>query len=158
MKKIWFFVGVLVGTMLALATAGDLPDPVMTPGAVNPAVMQGNIQQTVCVAGWTKTIRPPVSYTNKLKKQQLDAYSFEDKYPSHYEEDHLISLEIGGHPTDPKNLWPQTYQTEWNARKKDQLEDFLKREVCAGRMLLADVQQAVAVDWIASYKKYMVRK
>jgi hypothetical protein len=27
--------------------------------------------------------------------------------PKDYEEDHLISLELGGAPRDPKNLWPQ---------------------------------------------------
>jgi len=32
--------------------------------------------------------------------------TYVDKAPSHYEEDHLISLELGGNPRDPKNLWP----------------------------------------------------
>ena len=29
--------------------------------------------------------------------------------PSDYQEDHLVSLELGGHPTDPRNLWPEPY-------------------------------------------------
>ena len=29
--------------------------------------------------------------------------------PSDYQEDHLISLELGGNPTDPRNLWPEPY-------------------------------------------------
>ena len=41
------------------ALAGDLPDPVDTPGAINPKVTQDNIHQTICVQGWTKTVRPP---------------------------------------------------------------------------------------------------
>jgi hypothetical protein len=28
-----------------------------------------------------------------------------------YEEDHLISIEDGGDPTDPRNLWPEPYNT-----------------------------------------------
>jgi hypothetical protein len=28
-----------------------------------------------------------------------------------YEEDHLISLEDGGDPTDPRNLFPEPYNT-----------------------------------------------
>ena len=28
---------------------------------------------------------------------------------SDYQEDHLISLELGGNPTDPRNLWPEPY-------------------------------------------------
>ena len=47
-----------------------LPDPICTPGVVNPKVTQDNIQKTICVSGYTKTIRPPVSYTNKLKLEQ----------------------------------------------------------------------------------------
>lgn len=41
--------------------------PVPGTGIANPAVTQGNIKQTVCVKNWTKTIRPPASYTDKLK-------------------------------------------------------------------------------------------
>ena len=88
-------------TILALAfsypaCASGLPDPVLTPGAINLNVTQENIQQTVCVKGYTKTIRPPVYYTNKLKKQQIREYGYADMNPKHYEEDHLIALSIGG--------------------------------------------------------------
>jgi hypothetical protein len=43
------------------AWASGLPDPVLTPGAINLNVTQENIQQTVCVKGYTKTIRPPLT-------------------------------------------------------------------------------------------------
>src|SRR2546425_4126736 len=69
------------------------PDPLKTPGAVNPDITQTNINDTVCNRQWsTKSIRPPVSYTNQLKVQQLAVSKRKDKNPSHYEEDHLISL------------------------------------------------------------------
>jgi len=51
--------------------ASDLPDPMLTPGAINAEVTQANIHQTVCVKGYTKTIRPPAHFTNKLKKRQM---------------------------------------------------------------------------------------
>jgi hypothetical protein len=76
------------------AWASDLPDPVLTPGAINPNVTQANIQQTVCVKGYTKTIRPPAHFTNKLKKRQIREYGYADRNPKHYEEDHLIALSI----------------------------------------------------------------
>jgi hypothetical protein len=82
-----------------------------TPGAVNTDVTQANIADTICKSGWTATIRPPVSYTNNLKRQQLADPKRKDKMPSHYEEDHFISLELGGHPRDPKNLWPEMWGT-----------------------------------------------
>lgn len=46
--------------------AGDLPDPVRTPGAINPDVTQANVQSTVCVRGWSKTGRPPVSHPSHI--------------------------------------------------------------------------------------------
>jgi hypothetical protein len=123
----------------------------------NPAVTQANINQTICVSGWTKTIRPPVSYTNKLKLKQMKELGLTGE-PRDYEEDHHISLELGGHPTDPKNLWPEKWDGEWGAHKKDVIETRLKRMVCTGQISLADAQHAIATDWVAAYKKYIVAK
>lgn len=124
------------------------------PGVVNPAVTQSNIGQTICVSGWTKTIRPPASYTTKLKKQQMAAQHLKGP-PSLYEEDHLISLEIGGNPTDPNNLWPQPWAGPHGAHQKDALENRLKRMVCARKITLADAQTAIRTDWTAAYRKYV---
>jgi hypothetical protein len=140
------------------ALAWELPDAVATPGAVNALVTQGNIHSTICVPGWTKTIRPPASYTNKLKAAQLAAGAYASpQEPRTFEEDHLISLEIGGHPTDPRNLWPQPWDGKYGAHRKDQLENFLHRAVCAGTITLADAQAAVATNWIAAYDKYIAK-
>jgi|SRR5690349_9644819 len=124
------------------------------PGAINPAVTQDNIHQTICVSGWTKTIRPPASYTTRLKKQQMAALNLEGA-PSDYEEDHLISLEIGGNPTDPNNLWPQRWHGNWNARQKDAIETKLKRLVCNGTITLAEAQHEISTDWVAAYQKWV---
>jgi len=88
-----------------------LPNNSVTPGAVNQAVTQSNFDSTICVSGYTKTIRPPVSYTNRLKYSQLDSgYNYRGDTSAHdYEEDHLIPLEVGGSPTSVKNLWPQPW-------------------------------------------------
>jgi hypothetical protein len=66
-----------------IALAGDLPDPGMTPGAVDPSINQDNIQQTVCVRGCTKSVRPPAYYTNSLKKRQIREYGYPDRNPKH---------------------------------------------------------------------------
>ena len=133
-----------------------LPLSSVTTGSTNPAVTQANIQQTICKSGYTATIRPPASYTTKLKISQLaGAYkAFKDKAPASYEEDHLISLEIGGNPTDPKNLWPQPYAGT-GARIKDQIENKLHDLVCAGKMPLATAQKLIATNWYAAYQKYV---
>ena len=111
--------------------------PTLTPGALNPKVTQANIDDTICVRGWTKTIRPPVEYTNALKLNQMRVYG-ETGDPSNYQEDHLISLELGGDPRDPRNLWPEPYP---RAAEVDRIENDLNAKVCAGELSLADAQR-----------------
>jgi hypothetical protein len=153
MKKSLLVLALVAST----AFAGDLPDPVAHPGAINPDVTQATINQTICVSGWTKTIRPTVSYTNKLKKQQMVELGLTGN-PSDYEEDHIISLELGGHPKDPKNLWPELWNGDWGAHKKDVIETRLKTMVCKGQITLAEAQHAIATDWIGAYQKYVPSK
>ncbi len=136
---------------LLMGPVGVYP-PVSVSGFPNPNVTQGNIKSTVCVSGWTKTIRPPVSYTNKLKSQQMKAFGFSG-VPSDYEEDHFISIEIGGNPTDSRNLWPEAYAGPLGARIKDQVEDKLHRLLCSGKMSLSGVQSCITSDWVACGKK-----
>jgi hypothetical protein len=114
-----------------------LADPVRTPGVLNPDVTQANIRGTVCRHGWTETIRPPTSYTNALKTKQMRQYH-ETGSLSDYQEDHLISLELGGNATDPRNLWPEPYP---RAAEVDQIENELNGEVCSGQLTLAQAQQ-----------------
>ena len=134
------------------------PDPVLTPGATNPAVTQATIGTTICLPGWTATIRPPASYTTRLKTQQIVAYGYADTRTADYEEDHLISLEIGGAPRDPRNLWPEPYTaslpdgTAVGARAKDQLENYLHRQVCDGAMTLSRAQSLIVHDWVDAWK------
>ena len=71
---------------------------------------------------------------------------------SDYEEDHLISLELGGHPTDARNLWPEPYSPKPGAREKDVVERYLHRQVCQGVLPLSEAQQQIATDW---YKVYV---
>jgi hypothetical protein len=126
-----------------------LPDPVCTPGATNPDVRQDTIGSTICVSGWTATVRPPLSYTDPLKIQQIGEYGYRDTRLASYEEDHLIPLGVGGSPRDPKNLWPELRNapTGQSAAGKDQVEGKLRLMVCAGTAGLVAAQQAIATDW-----------
>jgi hypothetical protein len=109
---------------------------VRTPGVLNPDVTQSTIGSTICVQGWTRTVRPPTDYTNVLKLRQMRAYG-ETGSPSEYQEDHLVSLELGGHPTDPRNLWPEPYP---RAAQVDVIENELNDQVCSGSLTLAEAQ------------------
>ena len=134
----------LVAAVVVLFTHGHahrasaiLASPARTPGVLNPDVTQENIRSTICRHGWTETIRPPTSYTNALKTKQMRQYR-ETGSLSDYQEDHLISLELGGNPTDPRNLWPEPYP---RASDVDQIENELNDEVCSGQLTLAQAQQ-----------------
>ena len=104
---------------------------------LNPAVTQATIASTICRRGWTRTIRPPVAFTNALKIRHLHQYGLRGP-PSAYQEDHLISLELGGSPADPRNLWPEPYP---RASAVDQIENDLNDRVCAGSLTLAEAQR-----------------
>jgi hypothetical protein len=121
-----------------------LPDPGCTPGAIDPRVTQDNLFETICKKGYTTTVRPPASYTNKLKVEQIVAYGYADTNPHSYEEDHLISLELGGAPSDPSNLWPEQGASP-NA--KDKIENECNQKVCDGKISLHDAQIQIASNW-----------
>ncbi len=122
---------------------GEAQDRHCTPGVLNPAVTQRTIKRTICHSGWTSTIRPPTSYTDPLKLEQLKAYGDGGQSPSGFELDHLISLELGGAPSDPRNLWPESHKNSYN---KDGLENSLRAKVCAGSITLAKAQRRI-VNW-----------
>lgn len=139
-------------TLLALAgsaLADDLPlvpDPALTPGAVLTTDLA-----TICQPGYSKTVRHT---SGKLKAEIYREYGL-DRTASHFEIDHLISLELGG--ADVKeNLWPESYDTDpWNAHRKDALENRLHAMVCAGAMPIEQAQSEIARDWIAAYQRYV---
>ena len=158
-----FSVGVVLGVSVVSGVAGGaarnpaLPDPALTPGATNLRVTQATIHSTICVSGYTATIRPPESYTQKLKYSQLDGgYNLRgDTAAAHYEEDHLIPLEVGGSAASVKNLWPEPRAITWGASKKDVLENTMHRLVCSGQVSLVVAQRVFETNWIAGYRHYV---
>jgi len=127
------------------------PDPLRTPGATNPDVTQANIGRTICDPAWsTRNIRPSESFIRRLKLQQIRDWALPGS-PAEYEEDHFISLDLGGNPADPRNLWPQPYKPRPGAREKDMVERYLHAQVCSGKMTLIDAQQAIVADWCSIY-------
>lgn len=140
----------------AFALSG-LPDAALTPGAINSAVTQADIHQTICVRGYTRTVRPPERYTERLKRLQLKAYGYADQKIWHYEEDHLVPLEVGGAPSDPENLWPEPRYGRWTAKMKDHLENVIHRRVCTGEMTLRQGRSVFEHSWEAGYRRYVAR-
>ncbi len=132
------------------------PDPARTPGATNPDITQQNIRETICNPRWsTKSVRPDENYTHRLKVEQIAEYGYSDSRLRDYEEDHFIPLELGGNPTDPKNLWPEPFETsvpDGGAHTKDRVENYLHAEVCSGSLTLEQAQREIAEDWYRVYQ------
>jgi hypothetical protein len=125
-----------------------LPDPTCTPGSINPAVNISTVRRTICVPGWTRTVRPPASNTNAVKTQAMQAYGEQASARPTTEFDHLVPLELGG-SDDVTNLWPEPTDLPGHGvnNSKDSVERALGKAVCAGKVGLAPARQAIATDW-----------
>ena len=111
--------------------------------SLNPAVNQGNIASTVCKQGWATKQRPPYAWSHALKIKLLP----KGHRLGEYQLDHFIPIEIGGSPTDRKNLWMQPIN---DALVKDVQENRLHDAVCAGTMTLAQAQAEMLKTWGAA--------
>jgi hypothetical protein len=127
----------------------SLPDPSCTPGAISPAVTQADISSTICRSGYTETVRPSESITEPEKEVSLRSYGDSGRLRV-YEYDHLVPLELGGAPNDPRNLWPEPGASP---NPKDVLEDRLREMVCSGELPLAVARQEIARNWVAAYRR-----
>lgn len=138
--------------------ARALPDSRLTPGALNPAVTPATLRETICRrGGYTRSVRPAERYTEALKRAQIREYGYSDRRLGDYEEDHLISLELGGSPDSPRNLWPEPHHVVggWGSYAKDRLENRLHWMVCHGQISLSRAQYLISHDWIGAYRKYL---
>ena len=144
---LFFVVTILAVCGQSANQTSALPDPRLTPG--------DTVEVTateVCTVGYTKkTRRVPVS----VKRQVYSEYGRELKEGVCCKVDHLIPLELGG-SNRIANLWREPLDTEWNADAKDRLERRLHRLVCMGQLDLSTAQKAIARDWIAAYREYVV--
>lgn len=117
-----------------------MPNPTVTPGAT---VAMTTAQ--VCATRWGKDER---HVTLGMKRHVCALYGQLDCPGKKYELDHLISRELAGADVDA-NLWPQPIK---QARMKDRLENWLHKQVCKGKMPLADAQSTIRKDWWAEYQ------
>ena len=81
--------------------------PARHPGALNPAVTDANIHETICrLDGYTGSERPPDSVTEPEKRAEMAAY--DNRAPlSTVELDHDVPLTLGGAVNDMRNYWPE---------------------------------------------------
>jgi hypothetical protein len=136
--------------LLFLAAAAAYADH----GALNPVVRQETIDQTICVPGYAKGVRPATSYTNGVKQMLFQRAHMNPALAQTYELDHIIPLALGGHPRKVENLALQPWEGENGAKRKDRLEVKLQCLVCSNQVTLREAQQEILEDWQAAYHKY----
>ena len=78
--------------------------------ALNPDVDEGTIDMTICVSGYTKSVRPATSYTNGVKKKLMREAGIDGARIDDYELDHIVPLALGGHPRKLSNLMLQPWE------------------------------------------------
>lgn len=136
------------------------PKPAATPSqeavvpaeALNPDVRQETIHQTICVPGYTASVRPSTTYTNGVKLKLLRERGLPPAAASAYELDHKVPLALGGHPRSLRNLELQPWEGNDGAKKKDQLERKLQGLVCSGKVQLDVARRATYLDWQGTQK------
>ncbi|MCC3777519.1 hypothetical protein [Streptomyces sp. UNOB3_S3] len=133
------------------AAKEPLPDPKCTPGATNPKVTQATLKTTICRSGYTADIRPGTNITSREKTANAASYGYKGSLKE-AEYDHLISLQLGGDPNDPRNLWvqppsPGHKEGAGPNNPKDVVESKLKAAICSGKTELVKAQRAITKDW-----------
>ena len=124
---------------------GPLQDLQCTPGAI----ITTAIKSKICVSGYAKSVRNvPQSEKNQVYRE----YGITHHTAGQYEVDHLVSLELGG-SNDIANLWPEAASPKPGFHQKDQVENYLHNQVCAGKIDLKTAQAEIATNWLTVYKQ-----
>lgn len=121
-------------------TISALPDPNCTPGVALENIDTSDICQPDFPSDADTT-------SSGLLNQLLSEYRINPDDANEYVVDHLISVSLGG-SNDLANLWPQRQDPRPGYHEKDRVEQFLKTEVCAGRMSLQEAQKRLADNWV----------
>lgn len=119
------------------------------PGVRNPDMTE----QLLCSASFrTGSIRPPSSYTGKLKRQQLKDHPEIQCPGDAMEEDHVWPIEAGGDPTNPRNLSPECAEPRPGFHEKDKVENYWHAQICQGLIKIDDVGPQIP-HWREVYEK-----
>ena len=79
--------------------------------------------------------------SEKTKEAVYAEYGIISHKSGQYEVDHLVPLELGG-SNDIANLWPEPCP---ECYKKNTMENYLHKQVCSGKVPLAEAQHEILV-------------
>jgi hypothetical protein len=120
------------------------PDPKLTPGDV----FESATKEIVCKKGYTTEVR---NVSVETKRQVYWSYGLTyPKNPGDYEVDHFVPLSLGG-SNDVTNLWPEPGDPKPGYHEKDEVEYYLYKQVCSGKIPLKEAQNDIKNDWYQVY-------
>lgn len=120
-----------------------LPDSLVTPGAIETS-------DTAVVCHRTTATLRHVSLA--MHHAIFATYGIPWARHAKYEDDHVISLELGGR-NDNTNRFPQPYP---QAYSKDSVENWARRQACSGKLSLPYIQRQMVSDWVVLYRQMKV--
>jgi len=178
------FILLLFSVPLAVSAADILPNPQLSPGVAldlpveiictNKGFTSGYWKQGK-VGDWVSKkehqhgdvpvrLTPESSHRVVFSRYGLLSIYNDTRHRSDFEDDHIISLELGG-SNSISNRFPQSYLLpRWNAHTKDRLENALHKEVCdclkskghqEATVLLKQVQSEIAGNWTNAYLRHI---
>jgi hypothetical protein len=123
--------------------------------AVNLAVTAETIATTICIRGRIKDnrLRPGSAFIRDMKLKLGSAAGLSPEASLSMTLDHIIPLELGGHPSAESNL---QLQDVGEARLKDNAEMLLNALVCSGFAPLDDARAAIARNWRTAEQQFEV--
>ena len=114
----------------------------------------------MCVGGYVNPTYPRPTrssyFSGKPGKQQMCKYSYMELLSKNYQEIRLVPPEVGGNPSDPRNLWPKPPISAWDVARKERSKFVTSRMVCTQEITLAEIQQAISANLIEVWKKLCI--
>ena len=140
------------GCTVKMSRGHPIPDPSCSPGAVNPTLTLKLLK----TKGFTTKCVRNMATTPAQKAQTYAWYNIPRPQNNQgnsmtCELDHIVSLQLGGADT-LDNLWPQCGPNgvplpKRHFKLKDDVENFIARQIKAGAMDMKDAQRRIAEDW-----------
>ena len=140
-----------VGAILGLLLVGASSD--FDSGVFNPEVTQETVEQTICVPGYAKAMRPSTNITHAVKQRLLKRSGRDRADAFEYKLDYIVPVALGGHPSKVENFELQR-RGGAAAKRKIEIEAKLHCLVCSGDLTLADAQREISNGWEAAYNRY----
>jgi len=138
----------IAAALLLLAAPAAADDAAV----LDPRVTQETLAETVCVHGYTRSVRPGWRWARAMKDRALAAVGLGPEARGAYQLDHRMPLVLGGAARDPANL---TLQESSEARIKDGMERRLGCLVCKGELLLEEARLILTGgDWRQGWSEW----